>query len=245
MEEYRATLRIKPDHAQAHNNLGNALARRGELEGAIHHFREAIALDPGFAKAQNNLGNALQAQGKLEEAAKAYRRALAIDPDYAIAHHNLAGTLDSLGRPEEAAAHYRSAIRIDPGYAKARCALGWLLDREGDGAEAITQFREAARLRPDWVEPYFGIASTLAARPHLSAEDRALGIDSAERAARLSGYRDLGVLETLADAYARDGRWEDAGQTAKLGLQLATSAGADAEAGKLRAMLDRYANRSR
>src|SRR5215469_14652180 len=43
--------------AEAHNNLGAALAEKGQLDGAIGEFREAIGLKKDYTKAHNNLGN--------------------------------------------------------------------------------------------------------------------------------------------------------------------------------------------
>ena len=39
-------LRLDPSHAEAHSNLGVALARRGRVVEAIDHYREALRLDP-------------------------------------------------------------------------------------------------------------------------------------------------------------------------------------------------------
>ena len=44
--EYREAIRLKPDFAEAHNNLGNALQAKGKLDEAIAEYREAIRLKP-------------------------------------------------------------------------------------------------------------------------------------------------------------------------------------------------------
>ena len=40
---YRQAIRIKPDYAEAHSNLGNALKERGNLDEAVAAYRQAIA----------------------------------------------------------------------------------------------------------------------------------------------------------------------------------------------------------
>jgi lipoprotein NlpI len=55
-------LRIKPDYEKAHNNLGVALFRKGDIEGAISHFREAVRINPDYVYAKNNLKKALMMQ---------------------------------------------------------------------------------------------------------------------------------------------------------------------------------------
>ena len=55
---------LKPDFAEAHNNLGNALQEPGKLDEAIACYRRALELKPDYAEAHNNLGNALQGPGE-------------------------------------------------------------------------------------------------------------------------------------------------------------------------------------
>ncbi len=45
-------IRLKPDYAEAHNNLGIALASQGRLPEAIAHWEEAMRLRPDFADAR-------------------------------------------------------------------------------------------------------------------------------------------------------------------------------------------------
>ena len=56
---YREAIRLRPDYAEAHNNLGILLARQGRLEAAIGHFREAMRIRPDNPEAQRNLDAAL------------------------------------------------------------------------------------------------------------------------------------------------------------------------------------------
>jgi Flp pilus assembly protein TadD len=45
--------------AEEHVTLGNALAARGDLEGAIAEYRAALHIDPNLAETHFNLGLAL------------------------------------------------------------------------------------------------------------------------------------------------------------------------------------------
>ena len=75
---YRKALEIKPDYAEAHNNLGNALAGRGQVDEAIAHYRKALEIKPDYAEAHNNLGNALAGRGQVDEALEHYQKALGL-----------------------------------------------------------------------------------------------------------------------------------------------------------------------
>ena len=70
----RETIRLKPDLANAHSNLGVALTKQGKFEEAVAEFREAIRLKPAHAAAHVNLGNALREREKFEEAVSSTAR---------------------------------------------------------------------------------------------------------------------------------------------------------------------------
>lgn len=81
---YREGIRLEPDNANAHINLGAILCdHKGDYPGAATVFREAIRLDPKSAEAHVNLGNALDALGKVEGAIAAWEQANRLQPDIA------------------------------------------------------------------------------------------------------------------------------------------------------------------
>jgi Flp pilus assembly protein TadD len=76
-------VRLKSDDEEIHNNLGVVLARKGQVEEAILHFREAVRLKPDCAKAHHNWGLALASQGRMQEAIAHYREASRIKAGHA------------------------------------------------------------------------------------------------------------------------------------------------------------------
>ena len=50
-------LAIKPDFADACNNLGITLKKLGQLGAAVKSYEKALAIKPDYAEAHNNLGN--------------------------------------------------------------------------------------------------------------------------------------------------------------------------------------------
>ena len=59
IKSFEKALAIKPDYAEAHNNLGNALNDLGQLDEAVKNaLSKALAIKPDYADAHNNLGNA-------------------------------------------------------------------------------------------------------------------------------------------------------------------------------------------
>ena len=82
---YRKILALRPDIAEAHNDLGNVLLSQGKLDEAAAQYERALALKPGLFQAHNNLGCIFQVQGKLDRAVAQFERAIALRPDYAEA----------------------------------------------------------------------------------------------------------------------------------------------------------------
>jgi tetratricopeptide (TPR) repeat protein len=132
----------------AHNDLGSALEKKGEIDAAISHYREAIRLKPDFVLAQSNLGAALGRQGKFDEAISHLQEAIRLKPDHADAHNNLGIVYAIQGKDPEAAREFSEAVRIDPEQADAHFNLGVLLARQGRLDEAITHYEKALEINP-------------------------------------------------------------------------------------------------
>jgi tetratricopeptide (TPR) repeat protein len=164
----RETVRLKPDDAIAHTNLGLALAAQGKLEEAIAACRAAIRLQPDLAEAHNNLGDALRAQGKLEEAIAECRTAIRLKPDFAAAHKDLGDALRAQGKLEEAIAEYRAAIRLQPDFVGAHHNLAYALHAQGKLDEATAEYRTAIRLKPDDAGAHTNLGNVLRAQGKLA-----------------------------------------------------------------------------
>ena len=76
----RKALRINPNYAEAHTNLGAALLRLGMPDEAIAALRKAIELKPDLAEAHNSLAVALTQLGRFSEAAESFEQAIGLAP---------------------------------------------------------------------------------------------------------------------------------------------------------------------
>jgi tetratricopeptide (TPR) repeat protein len=122
VDEFNASLRIKPDHAKAHMNLGNVLRQMpGRMPDAIAEYETALQLQPSLLPAHKNLAIALaQMPSRLPEAVTEFQAALRLDPNDAQTHALLAISLAELGRIPDALEEYRTALRIRPNDADTR-----------------------------------------------------------------------------------------------------------------------------
>jgi protein O-mannosyl-transferase len=141
-----------------HYNLGNAFARKGQLDEAMAHFQKAVDLNPNYAEAHNNLGIALSEKGRAADGMAEFQKALEIEPNNFDAHSNLGEALLKEGRLDEAIVQYQEALEIYADDADDHCSLGEAFLKKGQGNEAIPQFEAALRLKPDWVEAQDNLA---------------------------------------------------------------------------------------
>ncbi len=151
-------MELKPDLADAHNNLAIILEYQGKPDEAIACYRRALELKPDYTEAAYNLGNAWRNQDEPAEAIACYRRALELKPDYAEAHANLGLALKDLGNLEEAAASCRRAIELKPGCAESHNNLGIALKDLGNLEEAVASCRRAIELKPDFAQAHNNLA---------------------------------------------------------------------------------------
>ena len=109
---YAKALELKPDHADAHVNLGRLLHEASDARAAVDHYRLALEASPGHAIAAFNLGFALEDLHLDDEAILAYRTALEADGAFADAHYNLAHVYERKGNAALALRHLRTYRKL-------------------------------------------------------------------------------------------------------------------------------------
>jgi tetratricopeptide (TPR) repeat protein len=160
---FHRAIDLKPDYADTHYNLANALARLGRHKEALAEFERAIELKPTFAEAENNLANYLKSSGDLNEALAHFERAAKLAPDDAEIQANLGTAYLVAGDFERAADQARAAIRLEPSHAEWHENLGVALARGGKLPEAARAFQETIRLDPGHAEALSNLAKAFAA----------------------------------------------------------------------------------
>jgi tetratricopeptide (TPR) repeat protein len=105
-EDYKKAIAIKPAGAY-YNNLGDALARSGDTQGAIQAYGDAVKADPaGAGLYYFNEGATLTNVGKADEAIEAFDKAIQADPSRAESYYwkgvNLMGKATLKGNKMEA-----------------------------------------------------------------------------------------------------------------------------------------------
>jgi len=203
--EYRESLRLNPDSAPTHYNIGLVFSAQGKYQQAAAEFQNAIGLDPNHAGAHNNLGAMLHAFGRIDEAAAEYRRAIALKPENGEAHNNLARLLTSQRLFVAAVGEFEQALRLNPDAVSPLTGLAWVRAVAGDAS--VRQPDEAVRLAER--------AATLSNRKDPAVLD-ALAASYASAQQFDKAMETVQEAMQLADAMGLQGLWVDMRARAKL-----------------------------
>jgi len=157
----RKVIKLHPDFAGGHKNLGSALVMQGRVEEAKKSFRRALGISPDDAESYSNLGSVCAKQKNFEEAVEYCRKAITVKADYAEAHNNLGNALLGLHQPDEALTCFRRALQIKPDYFDAYFNMGKALQELGRFDHALTCYQQLLEVRPGYIEIQLAIASIL------------------------------------------------------------------------------------
>jgi tetratricopeptide (TPR) repeat protein len=207
---YEQALRLSPELAEAHHNLGIAWQHLHEREKAVAALREAVRLAPTNVAFLANLSRVLREQERWAEASVVYQAAQTIEPDSPELATNLGITLHEQGRLDDAVAAYRQALRLKPDFAAAKSNLATALKEQGDLDEAIVHYREVVKLQPYQAAAYFNLSDLAAAGLFEFAPEELSRVQVMLASERHSAFdRSLCGL-VLARVMERQGRYDEA-----------------------------------
>ena len=190
--DLRKALALRPDYADALNNLGSLLAQTSNSPEAEADLRQAVAVNPYDAGARANLGRLLTAQGHTPEADFELERATKLDPESSDTHLDYAILLLGANRTAQAEAEIHAALRIKPDSPRGLDLFGQLALLRGRLQQALSAFQAAAKADPsfapaqlDIAETYLALGDVPSARPWLERARQSTLPAVSERAAEL------------------------------------------------------------
>ena len=219
-----AAAQLDAHAAEPHSNLGALLAREGKWEEAVAEFRLALDRDPLLNEARCGLAGALAKQGNYEEAIRVLSELLKLQSAYPPARLQLGVILALQGNVDQAISEFSELLRANPADSAAHYHLALALSAQGRFKDALLHYRAAVNARPDFPEALNNLAWMLATQPDAQLRDGQQALDLAERACRLTEYRQAFMVGTLAAAYAETGRFPEAVAAAEKAKALAEKA---------------------
>jgi tetratricopeptide (TPR) repeat protein len=215
---FKRGVTIRPEAADFHANLAEAMRILKRTDGAFEHARTALALDPSLPDAWNTLGLLLHEKKQFTDAEAAYREAIRQRPNYAAAHINLGSTLQAEGRLDDATESLRTANRLEPFNAAALTNLAQVLIDMGEFHlldEAETLCRRAVAVAPTLSPAINSLGNVLRLQGNfddaMSFYQRALQLDPG----RATPCHNIGKLLQQRGQYAEAARWFEHAQSLK------------------------------
>ena len=233
----RDAVRIAPDDPATLAGLGLLLIRQGKAEEARAVLQEAVQLDPDNWQMRANLGSCLwqlrDANGAIEQLEASIR----LNPKVWNVQMTLGSIWVAVGELEQGAARFEAASQLEPQRPEpyAQAARAWKLAGKAD--EAFHAYREAYRLGDHSLSCSVALGWMLATHPQ--AEER-----SPSQAMKIISPFTSGnnphpmALDTLAAAYAADGKFDEA-------IQVAGQAKAIAQRANMETLAERIAEREK
>jgi len=144
---FREAIRISPDYADAHANLGATLTPT-DSEQAIHELEKAVALAPTLVKAQFNLAEAYGSNSKYgtTKEIEQLRKVIGLSPRFARARLALGKALLHDGKVADSVTELQEATRLEPQNGEAHYQLGLALARAGRKEEAEPELKKGREL---------------------------------------------------------------------------------------------------
>ncbi|HEV2327759.1 MAG TPA: tetratricopeptide repeat protein [Verrucomicrobiae bacterium] len=224
------------------NDLGVIFAEHGDYTNAIDHFQRSVKYGPDNTDARLNFGYALVLQKNYRAAEAQYLAALKVSPREPVANKMYARMLELDGDNREALIHLQlsASLSQDPDTYTELANLDYGL---GNWHRVVTDLQQALMHKPKpatELTALNNLAWVLATCPDDSVRNGIQAIQYAEKACRLTGFKQSGIVNTLAAAYAESGRFPDAIASAQSAIKLASAAGDTKAAAATSQLLAQY-----
>jgi len=191
----KKVLKIKPDYAYAHGELGTIYAMTGRRDEAITHLQAVAQCDPNDSHGVTMLASMAYIDGRLEEAAALCAKAQEIEPGHARNHYIWGQALMKLERWEAAAEQFRKTLVSNPTHGGGNQGLSEVLRRQGKAAEAVRFARRAVR----WSDPRNADVLLTLADAYLGAKRAADARTTLEKALDVAETNNPALVPTILE----------------------------------------------
>jgi Flp pilus assembly protein TadD len=246
---FRRVVEVDPTGTDALGNLASVYLTRGEVDQAVSLYHRCLELKPRDSVAHANLGRILADRREWDAALKHLRIGLgpnpfAKDEGTRWTHLIMAITLAHKGDLAEAIEHYRASLKGNVGFAKGCSGLAAKLTETGFDKIAEQVYRHGIEHSPDSLSLLNNLAWLQATSSDPQVRNGREAVANAQRAwEQAPDKENLGLLDTMAAAWAAAGDWAKAVETADRACTLAKQSGRTDVAREICDHLELFRNR--
>ena len=219
-EHAQAAVRLAPHNADAASLLGLSLARAGKLEEGAKQLRRALEIEPETAGTHLQLGWIFNRARQPDAAIPELSKALELDPKDGLAWLELGYSYhlkNDLGKSIEAS---RKSIELNGGSEGAYRNLCAIYTDRNEYEQLVESCEAVVRLSPNDARTWNILAWSYATAVDARFKNPARALAYAQKAVSLTGEKNAGILDTLAEAYYVNANYDRAIATEKKALAL-------------------------
>jgi len=230
IKNFSRVAQLQPYEIKPLNDIANALISSGKLNDAVEQLRRIIKMRPDTAASLNTLALLIVNHPEIKghdanEAVRLARRACELT-NYrnAVFLKTLAIVYSSAGRYSEAADTAEAVLNIDPNLVSVHKVLEVALLSGGYFKKAVVHMKRYLEIEPNDIDTKNNLAWILATSPDPNIRNPSEAIRLAQETCNVTNFKDPNALDTLAAAYASEGRFTDAVEIARTAINLADDA---------------------
>jgi arylsulfatase A-like enzyme/Flp pilus assembly protein TadD len=223
MSFYLKAVEIDPNPSITYYNMGNLYLRQNKNEEAEKYYIKALNLDPQLAEAHYDLGLVYSKKNQLQKAIYHYQEAIKLKPDWQHPKDRLLEIQNLVAKINQNIKSSEESLLQNPNQPELHKTLATLFYQQDNINDAMNHWESALKLDPNDAMTLNNLAYIYATQSEGEFKNPQKAVQIAERACKLTDYKDPVILDTLSIAYAASDRNFEAIETAKKALALAVS----------------------
>lgn len=239
---YSEYLKTDPNNYEIRYNKAQLLFSLGDTDKAIENLNRVLKINDQYALAYNYLGLIFKSKNNLEKSAYYYSKTIDFDPENIDAHAELGFVLAMSGRTDEAITHFNKALTLKPDNSEVLVSLGMAYIQKGRVKPALEAWNKAVAADTKNADAYNNIGWTLAVTKDQSIRNPQKALEMAKKACELTEFKKPDYLDTLAVAFAANGDFTNAVQTAEKAMKLAVENNLKQEQDNIKQHLELFQN---
>ncbi|MBW1732229.1 MAG: tetratricopeptide repeat protein, partial [Deltaproteobacteria bacterium] len=220
---FNRAMEVDPQNPKVQIALAKAYWMLGRTNLAQKFFKNTLQLDPRNDEAHFYLGLILRKEKDFVGAEKMFLKALKFQSSNANVYNNLGVVYLEEHKYKKAIHCFRQALNIYPEHLEALYNLGLAFWASGHKEAALKQYYQVLQVKPNWPKAANSLAWILATDKDKNIRNGKEAIKWALVACKGEGRQNPEYLDTLAAAYAEEGFFDKAVETAERCLRLAKS----------------------